>query len=121
MDVWFQDAAQGWAVGAFGTLVTTENGGQHWVNQEKVLDNPDEFHLNAITGDGKGRVFIAGEGGVMFRSLDGGLSWEALEPFYEGSWFGVVYSAPMTLCSCSGCAATCTALRLRHDLDAGIQ
>ena len=29
----------------------------------------------------------------MFRSLDGGLSWEALEPFYEGSWFGTVYNA----------------------------
>ena len=93
MDVWFHNAAQGWAIGAFGTFVTTENGGQHWVNHEKVLENPDEFHLNAITGDGKRRVFVAGEGGVMFRSLDGGLSWEALEPFYEGSWFGTVYNA----------------------------
>jgi len=92
MDVWFQGAAQGWAIGAFGTLVTTENGGQHWVNHEKMLENPDEFHLNAITGDGKERVFIAGEGGVMFRSLDGGRSWETLEPFYEGSWFGTVYN-----------------------------
>ncbi len=72
MDVWFQDVNRGWAVGAFGTLVATVDGGQHWVNREKELDNPDEFHLNAITGDGKGRVFIAGEGGVMFRSLDGG-------------------------------------------------
>ena len=36
------------------------------------MDNPDEFHLNAITGDGKGAYFIAGEGGVMFRSLDSG-------------------------------------------------
>ena len=92
MDVWFQDASRGWAVGAFGTLVTTEDGGEHWVNREKVVDNPDEFHLNAITGDGKGRVFVAGEGGAMFRSLNGGRSWEALEPFYEGSWFGTVYN-----------------------------
>ena len=93
MDVWFQDASRGWAVGAFGTLVTTGDGGQHWGNHEEVLDNPDEFHLNAITGDGKGRVFIAGEGGAMFRSLDAGRSWESLEPFYEGSWFGTVYNA----------------------------
>ena len=92
MDVWFQDANRGWAVGAFGTLVATENGGQHWVGREKMVDNPDEFHLNAITGDGAGRVFIAGEGGVMFRSLDNGRNWESLEPFYEGSWFGVVYN-----------------------------
>jgi photosystem II stability/assembly factor-like uncharacterized protein len=93
MDVWFQDANRGWAVGAFGTLVATANGGQHWVSRATELDNPDEFHLNAVTGDGKGRVFIAGEAGVMFRSTDGGRNWESLEPFYEGSWFGSVYSA----------------------------
>ncbi len=93
MDVWFQDANRGWAAGAFGTLVATEDGGQHWVNQDSKLDNPDQFHLNAITGDGKGRVFIAGEGGVMFRSMDSGRSWESLQPFYDGSWFGAVYNA----------------------------
>jgi photosystem II stability/assembly factor-like uncharacterized protein len=93
MDVWFQHANLGWAVGAFATLVVTRDGGQHWVNSDSVLDNPDQFHLNTVTGDGRGRVFVAGEGGVMFRSLDGGQSWESLEPFYDGSWFGAVYDA----------------------------
>jgi photosystem II stability/assembly factor-like uncharacterized protein len=92
MAVWFQDEDRGWAAGAFGTLVATEDGGQHWGNRAPALDNPDEFHLNTITGDGTGRVFIAGEGGVMFRSLNGGRSWQTLEPFYEGSWFGAVYN-----------------------------
>jgi photosystem II stability/assembly factor-like uncharacterized protein len=92
MAVWFQDEDRGWAAGAFGTLVATQDGGQHWVSRAPELDNPDEFHLNAITGDGTGRVFIAGEGGVMFRSLNGGRSWQTLEPFYEGSWFGAVYN-----------------------------
>ncbi len=91
MDVWFQDSTTGWAMGAFGTFVGTTDGGQHWTNLAAALDNPDEFHLNAVTGDHKGRVFIAGEGGVMFRSLDGGRNWETLEPFYEGSWFGAAY------------------------------
>ncbi len=91
MDVWSQDVNRGWAVGAFGTLVATGDGGQHWVNQDGRLDNPDQFHLNTVTGDGKGRVFVAGEGGVMFRSMDSGHSWESLESFYEGSWFGAVY------------------------------
>jgi photosystem II stability/assembly factor-like uncharacterized protein len=92
MDVWFQDEQRGWAVGAFGTLLATTDGGQSWSSHAQLIDNPDEFHLNAITGDGKGRVFIAGEAGVMYRSLDSGDSWEALEPFYEGSWFGSLYS-----------------------------
>ena len=91
MDVWFQDRERGWAIGAFGTILATENGGLHWTDQRDSIDNPDEFHLNSVTGDGKERLFIAGEGGVMFRSLDAGQSWETIEPFYEGSWFGVIY------------------------------
>ena len=94
MDVWFQGPDRGWAVGAFGTLLGTDNGGQAWVDLSAAIDNPDEFHLNTVTGDGDGRVFIAGEGGVMYRSLNGGRSWETLETFYEGSWFGALYSPP---------------------------
>lgn len=94
LDVWFEDANRGWAVGAFGTIAATLDGGQHWLSQQAQLENPDEFHLNAITGDGKGRLFIAGEGGAMYRSTDHGQHWESLPPIYDGSWFGVVYSAP---------------------------
>jgi photosystem II stability/assembly factor-like uncharacterized protein len=92
MDVWFKDVRTGWAVGAFGTFLTTQNGGQDWHSQEFLLDNPDAFHLNTIAGDGGERIFIAGEGGVMFRSIDGGETWETLDDFYEGSWFGAVFS-----------------------------
>lgn len=92
LDVWFQDAERGWAVGAFGTFVTTTDGGERWVNQQHQLENPFEYHLNTVTGDGNGQVFIAGEGGVMYRSGNDGKSWESLQPFYEGSWFGAVYS-----------------------------
>lgn len=93
MDVWFQDANRGWAVGAFGTFLATEDGGQHWLSAQTQLANAEECHLNAITGDGKGRVFIAGECGVMYRSMDSGRSWDSLQPFYDGSWFGAVYNA----------------------------
>lgn len=93
LDIWFQDAERGWAVGAFGELVATRDGGRHWVDAAQTLDNPDEFHLNTITGDGTGRIFIAGEGGIMFRSLDSGDSWQSLPTFYPGSWFGSLYHA----------------------------
>ena len=92
MDVWFQDPLRGWTTGAFGTFLSTRDGGKTWQDDSEVLSNPDEFHLNAVQGDGEGRVFIAGEGGVMFRSLDGGATWDTLPPFYEGSWFGLVHS-----------------------------
>jgi len=93
LDVWFQDADRGWAVGAFGAFIGTTDGGQHWRDQTPEVNNPDEFHLNTVTGDGAGRVFIAGEGGVMFRSLDGGRTWETLDTVYSGSWFGAAYDA----------------------------
>lgn len=92
LDIWFENRHRGWAVGAFGTLVTTRNGGEQWSSEAQLVDNPDEFHLNAITGDGAGRVFIAGESGGMYRSLDSGESWETLDPVYDGSWFGALYN-----------------------------
>lgn len=92
-DVWFQNERRGVAVGAFGTLLTTANGGESWLSGPGLVENPDEFHLNAVVGDGARRLFIAGEGGVMYRSLDNGESWETLDSPYEGSWFGTVHVA----------------------------
>ena len=92
MDVWFQDPRRGWAVGAFGTLLATGDGGEHWSSRPDLVDNPEELHLNAVTGNGSGRLLIAGESGLMYRSFDAGVNWETLEPVYEGSWFGALYS-----------------------------
>ena len=92
MDVWFQDPQRGWAVGAFGTLLVTVDGGEHWSSRPDLVDNPEELHLNAVVGDGRGRLLVAGESGLMYRSLDAGVTWESLQPIYEGSWFGALYS-----------------------------
>jgi len=92
MDIWFQDQDRGWAVGAFGEFLTSNDGGSHWVSASTAVENPEELHLNTVTGDGAGRVFIAGEEGLMFRSLDGGHHWESLPSVYQGSWFGALYS-----------------------------
>lgn len=92
MDIWFQDRERGWAVGAFGEMLTSVDGGRHWISTLGAVDNPEELHLNAVTGDGAGRVFIAGEEGLMFRSLDAGRHWEKLPSTYHGSWFGALYN-----------------------------
>jgi photosystem II stability/assembly factor-like uncharacterized protein len=91
LDIWFQNERRGVAVGAFGTLLTTDNGGENWTSNPGLIENPDEFHLNVVVGDRGRRLFIAGEGGVMYRSPDNGASWEMLESPYEGSWFGSLY------------------------------
>lgn len=90
MDVWFRDARTGFAVGAFGEMIATQDGGATWTNVAERLDNPDRNHLNAIVGQGD-LMYIAGEAGHVFRSTDGGKSWAQLEsPDPEnGSFFAI--------------------------------
>lgn len=49
-----------------------------------------DFHLNKIKRDTAGRLFLAAEAGVVFRSDDSGRTWIALDPPYDGSFFGAV-------------------------------
>ena len=92
MDVWFANAEQGWASGAYGTLLRTQNGGRQWDDWSRKVDNPDELHLNGVIGDPDGNLYLASEWGTVFRSLTQGESWEPLETGYDGSFFGVVAS-----------------------------
>lgn len=90
MDVWFRDARNGLAVGAYGLLLRTEDGGQNWEDASFDVDNPDGFHYNALTEVEDSGLFLVGEMGTMYRSTDYGYSWETLEEApYDGSWFGV--------------------------------
>ncbi len=88
MDLWFRDAHSGIAVGAFGKVMSTENGGQTWVDISDNLENFDGFHLYSITANQQNRILVAGEGGSVFRSNDFGDSWEKITTPYEGSFFG---------------------------------
>lgn len=90
MDVWFRDARTGFAVGAYGLMLRTDDGGQNWEDVSYAVDNEDGFHYNAI-GEIKGAgLFLVGEMGTMYRSADNGDTWETLEDLpYDGSWFGV--------------------------------
>ncbi|MCX2983072.1 hypothetical protein EYC98_19595 [Halieaceae bacterium IMCC14734] len=90
LDVFFADPLRGVAVGAFNTLLITVDGGVNWREHGAALDNPDGYHINAITGDESGRMWLAAEGGLLYRSSDFGRSWESLESPYPGSWFGIM-------------------------------
>jgi photosystem II stability/assembly factor-like uncharacterized protein len=89
MDVWFANEQQGWASGAYGTLLHTSNGGRQWQDWSHKVDNEDELHLNGVIGAADGTLFLASEWGTIFRSSTGGESWEATDSGYEGSFFGL--------------------------------
>ncbi len=92
MDIWFATEEQGWATGAFGTLLRTANGGRSWSDGSYSLQNTEELHLNGVTGDAAGTLYLSSEWGYVFRSASSGESWEAVETGFEGSYFGVVVS-----------------------------
>lgn len=89
LDVWFADAQRGFAVGSFGTLVATRDGGRSWEPWLHRIDNPDLLNLNAIQGVGDD-VYIAAEQGVVFRLDPQTQRFEMTETGYEGSFFGLL-------------------------------
>jgi photosystem II stability/assembly factor-like uncharacterized protein len=91
LDIFCPDALHAYAVGAFGVFLFTDDGGVSWQHGEQQLPNPDQYHLNSITGDAHGRLWIAGEGGLLFFSADGGNTWGELSSPYFGSYFGIEY------------------------------
>lgn len=63
-----------------------------WDDEDWMDDDAGtaDLHLNTINQDSDGRLFITAEAGVVFRSDDGGHTWLALSPPYDGSFFGAV-------------------------------
>lgn len=92
LDVWFADARSGIAVGAYGLLLRTVDGGKTWEDGSAGLGNRDGWHLNAIVGlpGSNAVVFIAGEKGTLYRSDDLGATFRSLPSPGEGSFFGLL-------------------------------
>jgi photosystem II stability/assembly factor-like uncharacterized protein len=101
LDLWFANRISGIAVGAYGAYLTTNDGGRHWSSTKFAPppkagaapasedEPPPDYHLNRIVGVGN-RLYIAAEGGQLYRSDDRGANWRALPSPYEGSFFGLV-------------------------------
>lgn len=90
MDVWFRNAQEGLAVGAYGLALRTLDGGVTWEDVSFDIDNPDGMHYNAIAEIKDAGLFLVGEMGTMYRSADFGETWETIsDQPYDGSWFGV--------------------------------
>jgi photosystem II stability/assembly factor-like uncharacterized protein len=90
MEVWFADERIGMAMGAYGLIFRTEDGGATWKIWSRELDNPDKYHYYSLSALDARRLFMSGEAGMLFRSADGGLTWDRLDSPYEGSFFGVL-------------------------------
>lgn len=91
-DLHFTDSRRGVVVGAYNLFFETTDGGKSWASALDRLDNPKSQHLYAIGTRGD-TWLLAGEQGLLFRSCDGGKTFQRLASPYAGSWFALAAPA----------------------------
>lgn len=89
LDLLFDDARNGWAVGAFNTVFRTTDGGKTWLPWQDRVDNPRGLHLYSLARVGT-TLWIAGEQGLLLRSDDDGAHFVQQPSPYKGTWFGLL-------------------------------
>ena len=89
LDLYFQDENTGYVVGAYNLAFRTSDGGKHWQPWQSHLPNPKSLHLYGMRGAGTA-LYLVGEQGSLFRSADGGATFDAVTSPYKGSYFGLV-------------------------------
>lgn len=100
LDIYFSDAENGIAIGAYGLYYVSEDGGDNWHLQDISVENgeifetdlmqPFDLHLNAIAAVNDKRLYMAAERGYVLRSDNGGNDWRVLTTPYHGSYFGLL-------------------------------
>jgi photosystem II stability/assembly factor-like uncharacterized protein len=88
LSVLFENASVGYAVGAFGTIEVTSDGGKTWIPWLDRIDNSQFYHLNSIRSIG-GEIYVAGEAGMVYRLDRTAKRFVALPTGYSGSLFGI--------------------------------
>ena len=92
-DIWFKNSKEGFAVGAYGLYLKTSDGGNSWeeVYQESLEDMEIGFpHFYSVSFDNKsGKLYMAGELGMLAVSGDYGETWQKMESPYHGSFFDI--------------------------------
>jgi photosystem II stability/assembly factor-like uncharacterized protein len=92
----FFDARHGVAVGLWSLVIVTDDGGKTWT--PVTLAAPDggkkaDLNLLGLFAGPHGRLFAAGERGMVLRSDDRGQHWTYLPTGYKGSfWTGLATS-----------------------------
>jgi photosystem II stability/assembly factor-like uncharacterized protein len=73
-DLTFVDSLNGWAVGYFGTVLKTSNGGINWQSVDRSFDN----YLRKVSFVNTQNGWVMDYYSNVFRTTDGGISWDHL-------------------------------------------
>lgn len=92
LDVHFFDANRGLVIGAYGSILATDDGGKTWRSRRAEVPNPGSRHLYRIHLRQQGSeqaVWIAGEQGLLLRAADATSAFIQIPTPYRGSFFGL--------------------------------
>lgn len=89
LGIHFTDLLHGIAVGSFGMIVATDDGGRHWCPWLDHIDNKGFLNLNVIRKIGND-LLIAGEQGGVYRYDEKTGAFRAVRAPYQGSFFDIV-------------------------------
>lgn len=92
LDVHFINAQEGLAVGAYGVVLSTHNGGHTWNPAVDRLAPEEDRHIYHITGEGD-EIILMGEMGLLYESRDRGQHFQPLPTPVDASLFSGWYSA----------------------------
>ncbi|MDB5986194.1 MAG: photosynthesis system assembly factor family protein, partial [Nevskia sp.] len=96
LSILFENEQLGYAVGAFGVIATTADGGASWTPASHRIDNPKQLNLNAVRLIA-GNVYIAAEQGLIFRLDRTRDRFVAVQTGYQGSFFDIIGNADYLL------------------------
>lgn len=89
----FDSLEHGIAVGLYGWAIETHDAGRTWTDLKVASGEEADRHLLHMFATARGSLFIIGEGGTIFRSVNRGKSWEGTNTGGKGSlWYGVALS-----------------------------
>ena len=73
-DITAVDSRTAWAVGIDGRVITTTNGGKHWIPVNIELPDADRALYYCVTTADNNEIFIGGDGVVLAFDTDGAVS-----------------------------------------------
>ncbi|TIX69351.1 MAG: hypothetical protein E5V30_17835, partial [Mesorhizobium sp.] len=82
-DIWFVDAARGWAVNANGNILQTNDGGDHWTRQAQFPDS----YLRCIAFADAHTGWVGALSGPhrLYVTRDGGANWAPVASLPSGA------------------------------------
>ena len=83
----FADDKRGYAVGARGLILSTDDGGENW----KDLESGFNTNFFAVAAAGPDDVLVTGEQGRIVHTSDGGTTWEMQPTITSAPLFSVAY------------------------------